>query len=241
MRIKTESDGFKREIDIYSDEGYKLLAELWTKSACQHRIMYEPTWLGIPIIQFPGDIVMMQELIWKVRPDVIIETGIAHGGSAIFYASILELIGKGKVIGIDVEIRQYNKVAIKSHPLSKRIVTIQGSSIDKDIVKKASGMIKDAQRILVTLDSNHSYDHVLTEMEQYSPLVSKDSYLVVMDGAQELVWDIPDGKKQWQQDNPLRAIKDFLKNHPEWEIDPYYNRLLVTSNPCGFLRRVNTD
>jgi len=117
MEIKIMAKEGSKEVDIYSEEGYKLMAELWLKTACQHRLMYEPTWLGIPIIQFPNDIVAMQELIWKVRPDVIVETGVAHGGSAILYASILELIGKGKVIGIDIEIRKYNRVAINSHPL----------------------------------------------------------------------------------------------------------------------------
>ena len=226
-----------REFDIDSEEGYKLVAELWLKAACQHRIMYEPTWLGIPIIQFPNDIVAMQELIWKVRPDVIVETGVAHGGSAILYASILELIGKGKVVGIDVEIRKYNRVAINSHPLSKRIHLIEGSSIDANIVEQVKSMLKKDDKVLVTFDSNHSYKHVLSEMELYSELVSEDSYMVVMDGAQGLVWDIPDGKKEWKEDNPLLAIEEFLKCHPEWKEDPYYTRLGITSNPKGFLKR----
>ena len=239
MKIKVIGQEGSKEVDIYSEEGYKLMAELWLKTACQHRLMYEPTWLGIPIIQLPNDIVMMQELIWKVRPDVVVETGIAHGGSAILYASILDLIGKGKVIGIDIEIRKYNRVAINSHPLSKRIHLIEGSSIDTNIVKQVKSMIKKNDKVLVTFDSNHSYQHVLSEMELYSELVSEDSYMVVMDGAQGLVWDIPDGKKEWKEDNPLLAIEDFLKCHPEWEEDPYYTRLGVTSVPKGFLKRVD--
>ena len=225
------------EIDIYSDEGLKLMAKLWTKVSVQHKLMYEPTWLGIPIIQYPNDILMMQELVWKLRPDVIIETGFAHGGSAIFYASMLELIGKGKVISVEVEIRQYNRVAVQSHPLSHRIEMITGSSVDPVIVEKVKSKIQDARKVLVTLDSNHSYDHVLKEMELYAPLVSSNSYLVAMDGAQALVFDIPRGNAEWREDNPLRAIHDFLERHPDWEVDPYYNRMLVTSNPDGFLRR----
>jgi len=239
MKIKIIGKESSKEVDIYSEEGYELMAELWFKTACQHRLMYEPTWLGIPIIQFPNDIVAMQELIWKVRPDVIIETGVAHGGSAILYASILELIGKGKVIGIDIEIRKYNRLAINSHPLSKRIHLIEGSSIDIDIVEQVKSMIKKDDKVFVTFDSNHSYQHVLSEMELYSKLVSDDSYMVVMDGSQGLVWDIPDGKKEWKEDNPLLAIEEFLKCHPEWKEDPYYTRLGVTSIPRGFLKRVD--
>ncbi len=237
MKIKIDRDNYSKEVDIYSEEGLKLIAELWTKVSVEHKVMYEPTWLGIPIIQYPNDIVMMQELIWKVRPDVIVETGVAHGGSAILYASILELLGKGTVIGIDVEIRQYNKVAINSHPLSKMIQLIEGSSVDVDVVNDVRTRINKDDRVLVVLDSNHSFKHVQQEIELYSPMVATDSYLVVMDGAQELVWNIPSGKKEWQHDNPYRAIREFLQNHPEWEVDPYYNRLHVTSNPDGFLRR----
>ena len=241
MKIKIDRDNCSKEIDVYSEEGLKLVAELWTKVSVEHRVMYEPTWLGIPIIQYPNDIVMMQELIWKVGPDVIVETGVAHGGSAILYASILELLGKGTVIGIDIEIRKYNRLAINSHPLSKRIHLIEGNSVDEDVVDDVRARIKKEDKVLVVLDSDHSFEHVRKEMELYSPMVSADSYLVTMDGAAELVWDIPSGKKQYRHDNPLVAIREFLKDHPDWEVDPYYNRLHVTSNPSGFLRRVRDE
>ena len=238
MKIKIANDGDQREIDLYTREGLEEMSRLWVKTAAHHRLMYEPTWLGVPIIQLAEDIVMMQELIYKVKPDVIVETGVAHGGTAVFYASLLELIGKGKVIGVDIEIRKNNELNIKSHFLSKRIDLIQGSSVDPEILKQVRSRIKETDRVLVALDSNHSYDHVLKELESYAPLVSRDSYLVAMDGAQEWVWDIPAGKKEWKQDNPLRAIKEFLKDHPEWEADPHYNRFMITSSPLGFLRRV---
>ena len=237
MKITVEDSGVSRQVDLYSKEGLGLVSELWIKTSCEHRIMYEPTWLGIPIIQYPSDIVMMQELIWKIRPDVIVETGVAHGGSAIFYASILELLGRGKVVAIDVEIRQYNKVAIKGHPMSKRIHLIEGSSINKNTSEQVEELINEGDKTLFVFDSNHSYEHTLAEMELYSPMVSLDSYMVMMDGAQEFVSDIPSGKKEWRRDNPLRAIRNFLKAHTEWESDPYYNRLYVTSNPMGFLKR----
>jgi cephalosporin hydroxylase len=237
VKIKIVEHGREREVDIYSKEGLLLISELWTKVSCHNRLMYEPAWLGIPIIQFPEDIVIMQELIWKIRPDVIVETGVAHGGSAILYSSILEIIGKGKVIAVDIEIRQYNKVAIKSHPLSKRINLIEGSSTDANIFKEIKSLINKGDKVLVTLDSNHSYEHVLKELEMYSRIVPEDSYLVAMDGAQAFAWDIPAGKMEWKEDNPLKAIEDFLSNNPDWESDSYYNRLVVTSNPMGFLRR----
>lgn len=238
MKISFSNDGGSpQEVDLYTREGLEAVARLWIKTATHHRLMYEPTWLGIPIIQLAEDIVIMQELIWKVKPDVIIETGVAHGGSAIFYASLLEMIGKGQVIAVDVDIRKYNEVAIKSHFLSKRINLIQGSSIDEEVLKKIGLMIKRTDKVLVVLDSNHSYAHVLKELDLYAPFVSAHSYLVAMDGAQEWVCDIPAGKKEWKDDNPLRAIKDFLKKYPGWESDPYYNRLLVTSSPIGFLRK----
>jgi len=237
MMVKITTDDMGKDIDIYSEEGFELLTELWIKSSCEHKIMYEPTWLGIPIIQYAEDVVMMQELIWKIRPDMIVETGVAHGGSAILYSSILELIGKGKVIGVDIEIRKYNRVAINSHPMSKRITLIEGSSVDEDIVKEVNRMIKRSDKVLVVLDSNHSYEHVLREMELYSPFVTPDSYLVAMDGAQGMVWDIPRGKPEWKSDNPLRAIEDFVKKHNDFVVDDYYTRLRITSNPRAFLRR----
>lgn len=238
MQIKIDRDNYSKEINIYSTEGLKIITELWTRVFCENRLMYQPTWLGIPIIQYPEDIVMMQELIWKVRPDVIIETGVAHGGSAIFFSSILEMTGKGRVIAIDIEIRQHNKIAIKSHPLCKNITLIEGSSVEEKVVKKVKSLIKQNEKVLVVLDSNHVYDHVIKEMTSYAPLVTEDSYMVVMDGIGEMVWDIPSGKKEWRDQWPLKAIREFVQKYPQWEIDDYYTRLQVTSSPKGFLRKL---
>ncbi len=237
MKIKVSTPNTNQEVDIYTPEGLKVLSDLWLKVSCHNRLMYEPTWMGIPIIQFPDDILMMQELIWKVRPDVIVETGLAHGGSAIFHSSLLELLGKGRVIGIDVEIRKYNAVAIQSHPMSKRITLIEKSSTDPEVIRQLRTLISPNEKVLVVLDSNHSYAHVKKEIELYSQFVSDDSYLVVMDGAQELVAEIPNGKPEWKDDNPLRAIREFLETQNDWEEDPYYNRMQVTSNPRGYLKR----
>lgn len=230
-----------RTVDVYSQEGRALISSLWTKLCTEYRVMYEPTWLGIPIIQLPTDIVMMQELIWKLRPDVIVECGLAHGGSAVMYASICELIGKGRVIGIDIEVRQYNRVAIQSHPMSKRIEIIEGSSIDPSTVAEVKERLRGARTVTVILDSDHSRDHVLQELNLYHQVVTPGSYLVAMDGAQAHVWDVPRGKKEWKDDNPLQAIEVFLKEHPEFQVDHHYTRMHVTSIPKGFLRRLTAE
>jgi cephalosporin hydroxylase len=241
-RVRFYQGDDARDVGLYTDEGFALLADLWLKVTCERRLMYEPTWLGIPIIQYPDDIVMMQELIWNVRPDLIIETGVAHGGSAVFYASMLELLGSGRVLGIDVEIRTHNRVAIEGHRLSPRIELLERSSLDPAAVERARAASRQAKTTMVVLDSKHSYDHVRQELALYGPLVTPGSYLVAMDGAQGQVWDIPSGKAEWREDNPLRAIDAFIsENRAEWEVDDHYTRLVVTSNPRGYLRRKNID
>lgn len=238
----TLTDGKKtKTVDLYSEEGLELISNLWVKLYAQYKLTHDVTWMGIPIIQFPEDVLMMQELIWKVRPDVIIECGIAHGGSMLFYASILELMGKGRVIGIDIEIRRYNRIAIKSHPMSHRVEMIEGSSTSENIINTVKKMIKGTNRVMVILDSDHSKEHVAKELELYNGLVTPGSYLVAMDGARGLVWDMPNGKPEWKDDNPLKAIEEFIENNPQFKIDPYYNRLKVTSNPNGFLRKLTQE
>ncbi len=240
-RLTLVCNGSSKTVDLYSQQGLEMVAGLWTKLGCEYRLMYEPTWLGLPIIQFPSDIVMMQELIWKVRPDVIVESGLAHGGSAVLYASLCELMGKGRVIGIDVEVREHNRLAIQDHPLSKRIDIIEGSSVDPRTVASVSQKVADAGTVLVVLDSNHSHEHVLKELTLYHSMVTPGSYLVAMDGAQAHVWDVPRAKPHWRQDHPMTAIHEFLREHPEFRIDPRYTRLHVTSNPDGYLRRLTEE
>jgi cephalosporin hydroxylase len=240
-RITLSHAGGEVACDLYSPEGRDLLAALWSKVGTEHRHMYEPSWLGVPIIQFPEDIVMMQELLWRLRPDAVIETGVAHGGSLLLTASILELIGHGHVLGIDVEIRKYNRVALDAHPLRRRIHLYEGSSVDAPAVEQARSFASGAQRVLVVLDSNHSADHVAKELELYAPLVTPGSYIVAMDGLQAHVSDIPRGKPEWKDDHPIVAIRDFLARHPEFELDEHYTRLGVTSSPEGFLRRRTSE
>lgn len=214
-----------------------MLSNLWIKVAAEHRLMYEPTWLGRPFIQFPTDIVVMQELLWKVQPDLVVETGIAHGGSLVFSASILELMGKGKVIGVDIEIRPHNRSAIEAHPLKHRIELIEGSSIDPQTFARVKEAAAGSKRAVVFLDSNHTEAHVSKELELYGSLVGPGSYLVAHDGAQGWVWDIPRAKPEWKDDHPLTAIHKFVAANPEFEIDPHWTRFGITSSPDGFLRR----
>ncbi len=236
-RVLVETEAGVRQADLYSPDGLALVAGLWLKLSAEYGLMYGGSWLGVPIIQLPGDIVAMQELLWKTRPDVVVECGFAHGGSAVLYASILELLGKGVVIGVDVEVRRHNRAAVESHPLSKRIRIVEGSSIDPRTVSAVGKAAEGAASVLVVLDSNHDREHVLAEMEAYHGLVTPDSYLVAMDGAQAHVWDVPRAKPGWRDSNPLQAIEAFLAAHPEFDEDPRYHRGLVTSSPRGFLRR----
>ena len=236
--LTLESNGKRETVDLYSDEGLAMLSNLWVKAAAEHRLNYEPTWLGRNIIQFPTDVVAMQELLWKVRPDVVVETGVAHGGSLVLSASILELIGKGKVIGVDIEIRPHNRAAIEAHPLSKRIELVESSSIAPETLQAVRQRIGDAKTVLVVFDSNHTHAHVLQELELYAPLVTPGSYMVVNDGAQEWVWEMPRGKREWKGNGPLEAIRDFLATHKEFRVDPHYTRFGITSSPEGYLRRL---
>jgi len=235
------ADGKETTCELYSEEGFATLAALWLKVSTQFRRNYELRWLGVPIIQLGEDVVIAQELIWQLRPDVIIETGVAHGGSLILSASICELIGHGEVVGIDVEIRTHNRAAIEAHPMKKRITLIEGSSIAAETFAKAKHACAGAKKVLVLLDSNHTAAHVTQELELYHQLITPGSYIVAMDGAQRDVWDIPRGKKEWRDDHPLIAVETFLKAHPDFVVDPHWTRLAVTASPGGFLRRLTSE
>lgn len=228
-------------VDLYSQEGFEMLSNLWIKVSTEFKIMYELKWLGRPIIQYGNDMVMLQQLIWDVKPDIFIETGIAHGGSLIYTASLFELMGNdGQVIGIDVEIRPHNRSAIEEHILYKRIKMIEGSSVGDETIKSLEQLLENSigKTITVMLDSNHSKDHVLKELELYSKYVNVGSYIIVQDGAQQWVADIPRGKTEWINDNPLAAIEEFLKTNDDFIVDESFTRLGITSSPGGYLKRV---
>jgi len=225
--------------EMASDIYLRSLTRKWFITSSQHEYSYHFTWLGRPIIQFPQDIIAMQELVWRVKPNLIIETGIAHGGSLIFYASMLELSsGDGRVLGIDIDIREHNRVEIEKHPMFKRITMIQGSSVDESIVQRVYDFAKDKKRVLIALDSNHTHEHVLRELQLYSPLVTKGSYLVVFD---TIIEDMPEDifpDRPWGKgNNPKTAVQEFLKTNVRFEIDKEIeNKLLITVAPDGYLK-----
>lgn len=220
----------------------KAATQKFNEESIRSGYSYNFTWMGRPIIQYPQDIVVMQELIWNMQPDLIIETGIAHGGSLIFYASIMELVGKGRVVGIDIDIRQHNRVEIEKHPMFKRITMIQGSSTDAAVLEAVEKEAEWAGTIMVCLDSNHSHDHVLKELELYSRFVSVGSYLVVFDTIVEYLPEdcVPGVKRPWGiGDNPMTAVEKFLETNKDFVIDETIdNKILISVAPRGYLKRI---
>ncbi len=217
------------------------LSNEWLVEVSRYKYSYNFTWLGRPIIQFPQDILALQEIIWQEMPDLVIETGIAHGGSLILYASILELIGgDGKVLGIDIDIRNHNRIEIEKHPMFKRITLIQGSSVDDQVIHQVYELARGKKKILVVLDSDHNHTHVLRELVLYSPLVKKDSYLVVFD---TVIEDMPENcfpDRPWGKgNNPKTAVREFLKTNDRFVINKEIeSKLLITVAPDGYLRCV---
>lgn len=239
-------EGRRQRVISYADSDLQEAADAFMQASTRPKYSYNFSWLGRPIIQYPQDIIAMQEIIWAVKPDLIIETGIAHGGSLIFHASLLELNAicggpeDAQVLGIDIEIRPHNRKAIEAHPMFRRISMIEGSSIDKETTEQVYDFVKGKKQIMVILDSMHTHDHVLKELKLYSPLVIKGSYLVVFD---TIIEDMPAGsfpERPWDKgNNPKTAVWEFLKNNDRFEIDKEIeNKLLITVAPDGYLRCV---
>jgi len=232
----------KKTVEAMSqDNGLRELRRKLYPYFAQYKYTYNFNWLGRPIIQLTEDIMLMQEIIFRVQPDLIIETGIAHGGSLIFSASMLELLEKeGKVLGIDIDIRQHNRVEIEKHPMAKRISMIQGSSIDEAVAEKVHSFAENSEKVMVFLDSNHTHEHVIKELELYSPLVKKGSYLVVFDtGIEDLPEDMCSDRPWGKGDNPKTAVWEFLKSNNRFQIDhELESRVLFTVAPDGYLKCV---
>ena len=231
---------------LSEDKDLQGMSRVWLRETSKHGYTFNFTWLGRPIIQLPTDIVAMQELLWQVQPDLVIETGIAHGGSLIFTASILELVAScggptdSKVVGIDIDIRAHNRAAIEAHPMFKRIAMIEGSSIDAGVVEQVHQHVASAKRIMVFLDSNHTHEHVLAELRAYAPLVSLDSYCVVLDtGIEHMPADSSPDRPWGKGDNPHTAVMAYLEENDDFKIDTdRHHKLLITVAPDGFLHRV---
>lgn len=229
-----------------ADDELKKNSIAWIRDTAKHNYSYNFSWMGRPIIQYPQDMIAMQELIWSLQPDLIIETGIAHGGSLIFWASLLELnaVSGGpqgaEVLGVDIDIRVHNRQAIEAHPMAKRISMIQGSSIEKSVIDEVKAKAIDKQCVLVCLDSNHTHEHVLAELEAYAPLVSIGSYCVVFDTiVQDMPADMFPNRPWGPGNNPKTAVFEYLKTHGEFEIDKKIDhKLLISVAPDGYLKRV---
>lgn len=253
---------FQKEVEanirsLGRDKDLQALSRIWIREVSPHRWAYNFTWLGRPAIQFPNDAWSIQELVWGIRPDLIIETGIAHGGSLIFTASMLALLdiadaieaevsidprrSQRKVVGIDIDIRAHNRAAIEGHPMASRIQMIQGSSVSPQVVSRVQQIASEHSRILVCLDSNHTHDHVLAELEAYAPLVSVGSYCVVFDTViDDMPADMFPDRSWGPGDNPKTAVREYLHAHPEFEVDDSIeHKLLITVAPGGFLKRIS--
>lgn len=243
--ITVEQDGVRQQFSIGSPEAFRLLSRLWLRSGWDTKHVYSFTWMGRPIIQLPEDMIRLQEVIFRVKPTVIVETGMAHGGSLVFYAALLKAMGGGRVIGIDIEIRPHNRKAIEAHAMFDHITLIEGSSIEPAIVERAKSLIKPADRVMVVLDSNHSKAHVLAELNAYCDLVSVGSYIIAADG---IMWDLvgaPRSNPDWAWNNPKQAAEDFVAGRsdfviesPRFEFNEGQITEPVTYWPSGYIKRV---
>jgi cephalosporin hydroxylase len=239
---RSEFERTKREAAarMAADESLVAKALDLNAAADRHNWSYQWSWLGLPVIQMPPDIVALQEVIWETRPQLVIETGIARGGSLVLYASILELLGEGEVLGIDVDIRAHNREAIEAHPLAKRIRMIEGSSLDDDVVARACAAAAEVERVMVVLDSNHTHAHVLAELRAYGSLVTVGQFLVVADTFVEQIPAQEHRPREWRPgNNPATALRSWLDEVDGFDPDPFVNsKLLLSASPGGYLRRV---
>ncbi len=229
MRIEIDTEkntlsvtdaGAARTLDLYGKEAFELVSQLWLKTSWNQKYSYTFTWMGRPVIQHPEDLVRLQEAIYTLKPDVIIETGVAHGGSLVLSASLMKAMGTGRqVVGVDIEIRPHNRKAIEAHELSPMIKLVEGNSVAPEIVRLAAADIRPGDTVMVILDSNHSREHVAAELEAYHALVTPGSYIVATDGIMRDVHDVPRGTPGWITDNPAQAAEDFAARHPEYTIE----------------------
>jgi cephalosporin hydroxylase len=243
--LTLEENGAREVMPLYDKRAFEIVSRHWVKLGWDQKYPYCFSWMGRPIIQLPEDMIRMQEAIFAIKPDVIVETGVAHGGSLIFYSSLCKAMDKGRVIGIDIEIRPHNRAALEAHPLFDRINLIEGSSIAPDVTARVKGLIQPGETVLVILDSNHSYAHVTAELDAYADLVSPGSYIVATDGVMMEVADAPRGKPEWITDNPTMAARafaarrsDFIIEQPAWPFNESALDANVTHWPDAWLKRV---
>jgi cephalosporin hydroxylase len=243
--VVEDHHGKRVETSLYSKRGFEIISEIWLKVGWNEKYPYTFSWMGRPIIQLPEDMIRVQEAIYLVKPDVIIETGVAHGGSLIYYASLSKAMGKGRVIGIDIEIRPDNRKAIEAHELAPYITLVEGSSTAPEVVDAVNNMVKPGETELVILDSNHTKAHVAGELAAYHDLVTLGSYIVATDGSMKDLHDVPRGKAEWRYDHPGAAAAEFVQAHPEFIIERPswpFNESALTENithwPDAWIRRI---
>jgi cephalosporin hydroxylase len=234
-----EINGKSHKINLYSKEAFELISYQWLKTGWNQKYTYTFSWMGRPVIQLPEDMVRIQEVIYQVKPDVIIETGVAHGGSLVYYATLCKAMGKGRVIGIDIEIRPPNRKAIEVHELHSLITLVEGDSIAPDVVKQVKSFVKPGDTVMVILDSCHTKQHVLSELEAYNDLITPGSYIVVADGIMRNLHDVPRGNPEWAWDNPTTAVDEFRKRYPEFFLEQPawpFNESELSENVTYWLR-----
>jgi cephalosporin hydroxylase len=243
--VTVEENGKIFTFPIGTQEAFMAISKAWLRSGWDTKYVYSFTWLGRPIIQLPEDMFRIQEVIYKIKPDVIIETGVAHGGSLVFYATLCKAMGRGRVIGVDIEIRPHNRRAIESHELSDFITLIEGNSVDEKTVEAVKSLVKPGEKVIVILDSNHTKQHVLAELRAYSELVSVGSYIVVCDGIMEDLVGAPRSREDWSWNNPKSAAEEFVKENDNFIIEEpefLFNEGIITQRvtywKSGFLRRI---
>ncbi|HYV91943.1 MAG TPA: CmcI family methyltransferase [Chitinophagales bacterium] len=240
-----EEGSIERTVDLGSADGFRIVSDIWLRSGWDAKYVYSFSWLGRPIIQLPDDLLRIQEVIFNVKPDVIIETGVAHGGSLIFYATLCKAMDHGRVIGIDIEIRPHNRKAIEEHFLFPFITLIEGSSVDEKIVSSVQQQVKPDEKVLVLLDSNHTKQHVLDELNVYSPLVTLNSYIVATDGIMEKLEGAPRSAADWNWNNPKKAAEEFARENKNFIIEEpafLFNEGIITERvtywPSAFIKRI---
>lgn len=217
--LTIEEKGGSHEVALYSGEAFDVLSQYWLQIGWALKYSYTFSWFGVPVIQLPEDMLRTQEVIFRQRPDVIIETGVAHGGSLIFYASLCKVLGRGRVIGVDIEIRPQNRRMIEEHTLSGSVTLIEGSSTEPAVIEQVRSLVQPGETVLVILDSDHSRGHVRAELEAYAPLVTPNSYIVATDGIMKDLVGAPRSKPDWGTNNPCAAAEDFLIEHPEFVLE----------------------
>lgn len=237
--------GEERVLPLGSPEGFAAVSKAWLRAGWDAKYVYGFTWLGRPVIQLPEDMVRIQEVVHRLRPDVIVETGVAHGGSLVYYASLCKVLERGRVVGIDVEIRPHNRRAIEAHPLAGLITLIEGSSTDPAVVEQVRALVRPGETVLVLLDSCHTRQHVLDELRAYGPLVSPGSYIVACDGIMEEVVGAPRTRPDWTWNNPRQAALAFVGERPDFALEepalPFNEGVVrdrVTYWPSAYLKRV---